>query len=140
VDGVGDVVGVQQFVALLVDHLALVVRHVIELEQVFTDVEVATLHLALRILDSLGHPGMLDGLALFHAQLLHHAGHAIGGEDAHQGIFHGEVETGGTRVTLTTGTATQLVVDTTGFVALGTYDVQTASRQHRIVTFLPGRL
>ena len=83
---------------------------------------------------------MLDGLALFHAQLLHHAGHAIGGEDPHQGIFHREVEAGGTRVTLTTGTATQLVVDTAGFVTLGTYDVQTASGQHLIVTDLPGRL
>ena len=52
--------------------------------------------------------------ALFHAQLLHHAGHAVGGEDPHQGIFHGEVEAGGTRITLTTGTAAQLVVDTDG--------------------------
>ena len=82
---------------------------------------------------------MLDGLALFHAQLLHHAGHAVGGEDPHQGIFHGEVETGGARVTLTTGTAAQLVVDTTGFVTLGTDNVQATGRQHFVMTHLPGR-
>ncbi len=138
VDGLGNVVGIQQLVTLLVDHLALVVGNVIKLQQALADVEVAAFHLALGIFDRLGDPRVLDGFALFHAQLLHHAGHAVGGEDPHQGIFHGEVETGGARVTLTTGTAAQLVVDTTGFVTLGADNVQTTGGQHRIVTHLPG--
>ena len=137
-NGLGDVVGIQQLVALLVNHLALVIGHVIKFKQALADVEVTTFHLALGVFDRLGHPRVLDGFALFHAQLLHHAGHAIGGEDPHQGIFHGEVEPGGTRVTLTTGTAAQLVVDTTGFVTLGTDNVQTTGSQHLIVAHLPG--
>ena len=44
--------GFQQFVALLVDHLALVVGDVVVFEQVLADVEVVRLDLALRVLRS----------------------------------------------------------------------------------------
>jgi hypothetical protein len=43
--------GVQQLVALLVDHLALVVVDVVEVEQVLADVEVVRFDLALRVGD-----------------------------------------------------------------------------------------
>jgi hypothetical protein len=51
------------------DHLALVVHHVVELQQLLADVEVAPLDLRLRLLERLVHPGVHDGLALFHAEL-----------------------------------------------------------------------
>jgi hypothetical protein len=76
-DGVGDILGVHQLAALLVDDLALVVGDVVEFQQLFADIEVAALDLALGVLDGLGHPGMLDGLALLHAQLLHHGPHLL---------------------------------------------------------------
>jgi hypothetical protein len=47
-DGLGDVLALEQFVALLVDHLALVVGDVVVFEQLLADVEVALLDLALR--------------------------------------------------------------------------------------------
>ena len=48
---VADVLGVHELRALLVDDLALVVRDVVELEQLLADVEVMRLDLALRALD-----------------------------------------------------------------------------------------
>jgi hypothetical protein len=51
-DALGEVGAVEQRVALLVDHLALVVGHVVVLEQLLADVEVARLDLALRALDA----------------------------------------------------------------------------------------
>ena len=53
-----------QFDALVEDHLALVVHHVVELEQVLADVEVARLDLLLRLLQRLVDPGMDDRLVL----------------------------------------------------------------------------
>ena len=43
--------GFQQFIALLVDHLALVVGDVVVFQQLLADVEVARFDLALRLLD-----------------------------------------------------------------------------------------
>ena len=70
-------VGVHQLAALLVDHLALIVHHVVELEQVLADLEVARLDLLLRLLERLVDPGMDDRLALLQAEALQHAVHAV---------------------------------------------------------------
>ena len=88
IDGFADVGGIQQLVTLLVDDPTLIVGDIVKLEQILTNVEVAPFHLALRILNGLGDPRMLNRFAILHAQLLHHAGDTIGGKDAHQGIFH----------------------------------------------------
>jgi hypothetical protein len=77
----------QQVVALLVDDLALIVGDVVVLEQLLADIEVAALDLALGVLDGLGDPWVLDGLALLHAQGLHQVLDAVRGEDAHQVVF-----------------------------------------------------
>ncbi|MCY1505062.1 hypothetical protein D9M68_392570 [compost metagenome] len=136
-DGLADVVGRQQAVAHVVDHLALFVGDVVELQQLLADVEVAAFHLALRLLDGVAHHAVLDRLAVLHAQGLHEVLHPVGGEDAHQVVFQRQVEAAGTRVALATGTATQLVVDTTGFVALGGDHVQAAGLDHLLVALLP---
>src|SRR5690606_3094955 len=56
---------------------------------------------------------------------------------AHQRIFQRQVEARGTWVTLTTGTTTQLVVDTAGLVTLGTNNAQTTSLFDLLVQRLP---
>jgi hypothetical protein len=61
---------VHQFLALFEDDLALVVHHVVELEQVLADVEVARLDLLLGLFQGLVDPGMDDGLAFLQAELL----------------------------------------------------------------------
>jgi hypothetical protein len=91
-DGLRDVLAFHQLDALLEDDLALVVHHVVELEQVLADVEVARLDLLLRLFQCLVDPGMDDRLALLEAELLQHAVHAVGAEDAHQVVLQRQEE------------------------------------------------
>ena len=69
---------------------------------------------------------MLDLLILSHTQFPEGIHQAFGTEETHQIVLQGNVETGFSRVTLTAGTTTQLVIDTAGLVTLGTDDLQTA--------------
>ncbi|MNJ12528.1 hypothetical protein D3C77_67210 [compost metagenome] len=136
-DGVANVVGCQQAVTHVVDDFTLLVGDVVELQQLFTNVEVATFDLALGFLDGVGDHAVLDGLAGLHAQGLHEVLHPVRGEDAHQAVFQRQVETAGARVALTAGTTAQLVVDTTRFVTLGGDHVQATGLDHLLVTLLP---
>jgi len=83
---------------------------------------------------------MLNGFPFRHLQPVHDGFQPIPGENTQQGIIQGQVEAGRTRIPLTPGPAPELVVDTPGFVAFGTDDVQTSSGQHLVVTGLPGGL
>ena len=103
--------GFEQLVALVVDHLALVVVDVVEVEQVLADVEVVRLDLALRVVDLLGHQRAFDDVVFLQAHARHHALHPVGGEDAHQVVFERQVEARRARVALAAGAAAQLVVD-----------------------------
>ncbi len=136
-DGFGNIGGLQQLVALGVDHLALVVGDIVVLQQLFADVEVARFDLALGVFDGAGHPGMLDRLAFRHLQAVHDGRHAVGGEDAQQRIFQRQVKTAGTIIALTPGAAAQLVVDAARLMALGADDVQTARSQNLVMHWLP---
>ena len=136
-DHLRDIGGIQQLVAMRIDDLALLVGHVVVVQQLLADVEVAGLDLALCGLDGARHQAGLDGLTLGQLQTVHDGLEAVTGEDLEQRIFHGQVEARRTLVTLATGTTTQLVVDTTGFVALGADDVQTALLEHFLVDLLP---
>ena len=136
-DGFRDVVGFEQLVALLVDHLALVVGDVVVFEQLLADVEVAGFHLALRRFQRAGDERMLDRFAFRHFQLVHDGAQTLTSKDAQQGIVERQVEARGTGIALTTGATAQLVVDAARFVAFGTDDVQTAGSEHLIVRLLP---
>ena len=95
--------GIEHFVALLVDHLALVVHHTSSYRRRFADVEVALLDLALGPLDGLGRPCFgLDGLALGHLPGPSWPD-ALAREDAHQRIVQATGRTGWSRVALAAG-------------------------------------
>ncbi len=112
-DGLLDLVGSHEFRALVVHDLALVVRNVVVLEQVLADIEVVGFHLALRTFDLARQQLTLDRLALTHAGPRQQALGALRvAEDAHQRVFHGQVEAAGTRVALAPRAPAQLVVDT----------------------------
>ncbi len=64
---IGNVFDGHQFLALLVDDLALVVHDVIELEQVFANFEVTGLDLLLGFFQRLVDPGMDDRLTFLQA-------------------------------------------------------------------------
>ena len=114
----------------LVDRLPLLVHHVVVLEQVLADLEVAALDLLLGALDGARHHAVLDRLALLHAELAHQPLDAVGAEDAHQVVLERQVEARGAGVALAAGAAAELVVDAPRLVALGAQDVQAAGGEH----------
>src|SRR4029453_2954744 len=112
---------------------ALLVHHVVVLEEMLADLEVACLPPLLRGADGAGHHGVLDGLTLLHTEPVHDALDALGAEDAEEIALEGGVEARGARVALPTGAAAQLVVDAALLVALGPQDVQAAQGHHPLV-------
>src|SRR6266403_2381815 len=130
VDPLRDVVGlalaVQDLAAHAVDDLALLVHHVVVLEEVLADLEVVVLDALLGGGDGARHELVLDRLALLHAQALHDPLDALAAEDAQQVVLEREVEVRGAGVALTARAAAQLVVDAAGLVTLGADDVQAA--------------
>ena len=126
------VLALEHHAAHVVDRRALLVHHVVVLEQVLADAEVLRLDLALRALDRARHHAVLDRDALLHAQPQHQAADALGAEDAHQVVLQREVEARRAGVALAAGAAAQLVVDAARLVALGAEDVQAAERHHAL--------
>ena len=66
---------------------------------------------------------MLDLLVLRNTEGIEHAHQLVGTEETHQVILKGDIEAGLTRVTLTSCTSAELVIDTSGLVALCTDDL-----------------
>ena len=130
VDGIENllllVLPLEQLAPQAVDGLALLVHHVVVLEQVFAGLEVLGFNGPLGGFDALGDEAGLDGNALFHSQLVHDLRDALAGEDAQQVILERQVEAGRTGIALTAGAAAQLVVDAAGLMALRPQDVQAA--------------
>ena len=111
---------------VLEDDLALVVHHVVELENVLANVEVARLDFLLRLLQRLVDPRMDDRLVLLEAEPLEHGVHALGAEDAHQVVLQRQEELRPARVALAARASAQLVVDAPALVALRADDVEAA--------------
>ena len=137
VNGFAHIADIQQFVTLGVNGATLIVSHVIIFQQLLTNVEVTAFNFTLGVGNRFSHPRVFNGFAWLHTQFTHHAGYSVGSKNTHQRIFHRQVETGRTSIPLTTRTTAQLVIDTTGFVTLGTDDMQATCCQYRIVTYLP---
>ncbi len=111
---------------VLEDDLALVVHHVVELENVLADVEVARFDLLLRLLQRLVDPGMDDRLVLLEPEALEHRVHALGAEDAHQVVLQRQEELGAAGIALAPRAAAQLIVDAPALVTLGADDIEPA--------------
>ena len=142
-DVVGQVLAIQNLVTLGVDDLALLVHDVIVLKDALTHGEVDALDLVLGALDGLGNDLVLDGHVVAHVGRDHHLGdavHLVAAEQAHEVVLERQVELGLARIALTTGAAAQLVVDTTGLMALGADDGQAAGGKHALALGLAGLL
>ena len=132
-DVLGQVLAVENLVALLVDDLALLVHDVVVVEDALAHGVVDLLDLALRALDGAADDLVVERHVGREVPALHggrDAVHAVGTEQAHEVILEREVELGLARVALTAGTTTQLVVDAAALVALGADDAETAGSQH----------
>ena len=88
----------------MVDNFALVIRHIVVLKQILANVEVMRLHLALCPLDLAAQQAALNGLALAHASARQQSLGALRiTKDAHERIFHRQIEAAGSGVTLAAG-------------------------------------
>ena len=88
-----EVLGVQDVIALLIDHLALVVGDIVVLEQLLAHIKIARLHLALGAFNAAGDDTRLNGLALGHFQAVHDGLDPIARKNAHQRIVQAQVKT-----------------------------------------------
>ena len=122
-DGITHVFTVQNAAALFVNDLTLLVIDLIVLKQVTADTVVVALDLLLCLFDGAGQHLMLDLLILGYTKALEYIHQTLGTEQTHQIILQGNVEAGFTRISLTTGTTAQLVIDTAGLVTLCTDDL-----------------
>ena len=123
----------QDAVALLVDHLALHIHHVVVLEDVLAGDEVLLLDLLLRVLDLAREDAGLHRLVVGQLEPLHDVVDPVAGEQAHEIVMPGEVEARLAGVALTAGTAAQLVVDPARLVALGAEHVEAAELDDPVV-------
>ena len=114
---------------LLENHLALVIHHVVELQQVLADIEVARFDFLLRLFERFIDPGMNDRLVLLQTQLLQHAVKFVGAEDAHEVIFERQEEFRMAGIALAAGAAAQLVIDAAAFVPLGAEHIEPTGGQ-----------
>jgi hypothetical protein len=126
-DLLGEGLAAEHVAALVVDHLALRVHHVVVLEEMLADVEVVRLDLLLGIGDGARDQAMLDRLALFHPEAGHQALDALGAEDAQQVILERQVEPRRAGIALAAGATAQLVVDAPALVPLRAEDEETAA-------------
>ena len=69
---------------------------------------------------------MLDLLTLRHTQSVEHAHKPLRTEQPHKIVLQRDKELGLTRISLTSASATQLIVDTSGLMALRTDDLKAA--------------
>ena len=128
-----DVLALEDLAALVVDDVALLVHDLVVLENVLADLEVHALDLGLRPQDRLRHDLGFDRDVVGDLEAFHHRGDAVGGEQAHEVVLEREVEPALARVALSSGTTTQLVVDTTRLVPLGTENVEAAALDDLLV-------
>ena len=112
--------------ALVVDDLALLVQHLVVLQDVLADLEVLRLDLGLRARDGAGDHLGLDRHVVGHVQPGQERLDRGGVEQPHQVVAERQVEPGLARVALTAGAAAQLVVDAARLVPLGAEHVQAA--------------
>src|ERR1700722_8452246 len=104
------------------------------------DREVLAFDLLLRPLDGPADHAVLDRHAFFHPELLHQARDAVGPENAHEIVFERQVEARRSRVALTAGAATELVVDAASLVAFGRDDMEPVEGHDLVVLGVALRL
>ena len=77
----------QDFVALMVDHFALVVGHVVVFQHLFAHIEVAAFHFALCAFNLAGEQAVLDGHAALRCQAVENGGGAVECKQTQERVF-----------------------------------------------------
>ena len=127
----------KDFVALGVDEVSLLIENVVIFKQVLSDIEVTLLDTLLCAFDYTADHRVLQRLAAVHSQSSYHGLQAVLCKETQQCVVEAHVEAGCSRVSLTACTSSELVVDTSRFVALGAQDVETAKGLYFLVVGFP---
>ena len=134
-----DVVSEKNLAALVVNNLSLLIHNIVILKNIFTNFKVAAFYLLLCALYCLGkHSGSQS--FFLHSEFIHNALNSLSAEEAHQIVLQGYEELRLTRVSLTTGTTSELIVNTSGFVSFRTDDAKTAELSYLLLFFCSFRL
>ena len=126
INRIAHALAVKNTASLAVDDLPLLVHYLIVLQKVFTNTEVIALYLLLGFLNGAGEHFVLDLLSVCDTQRVKHTHQALGTEQTHQVVFQRNIETGFSRVSLTSASSAELIVDTAGLVPLCADDLQAA--------------
>ena len=125
-DAVTEVFAVEYTFSFAVDNFTLFVHNLVVFQQMFTNGKVIAFYFLLSIFDGFCQHACFDGFIFTHAHGVNQFHGLFGAEQTHEVVFQRDIESGFTGVTLTTGTTTELVVDTSGFMTFCTDDLQTA--------------
>ena len=123
----------QQLPPRSINGLALLVHHVVVLEQVFARLEVLPFHRLLRRFDPVRDHPRLDGHSFFHPHLLQQCRNPLPRENAHQVVFERQIKSRCSRIALASGAPAQLVIDAPRLVPFRAHNVQSARGHHRFV-------
>ena len=119
-----------------IDNLPLLIHDVVVLQHVLTRGEVSALHLLLRVFDGLRQRLGLESVLAGARQPLHENLNPLPAEQTHQIVVQRDEKLRGARVALSSGTASQLIIDTPRLVALCADDVKAAQPDHLFVLLL----
>ena len=120
-----------------VDEIAMLADDIIELDQVFPNVEMETLHSDLGALHGPVDEPVLDRRVFVHSGHLHQAADAVAAEAFHDIVVEGNKEPGTARVALPAGAAAELIVNTPGFMPFGADNVKAPEPNDLVVFLLP---
>ena len=99
-------------IALFVNNSSLLIQNIIIIKQVLTNLKVAVFYLLLSLFNTLVEPWMVNRFSRLHTDSAHHSLHSFATKETHQIIIHRDVEFRASRVTLTSRTSAQLIIDT----------------------------
>src|SRR3989344_2005037 len=116
---------VKDVLPTFVNDLTVFVHHVVVLHDMLADIKVAPFNPLQRALNGTGNNSVLQRHVIGNFELLHHGLQPVPTEEPHEIIFHGNKELAISRVSLTAGASSQLIINTPGLVALSTENAET---------------
>jgi len=124
-NAVSQVFTVKHAFSFAINDFSLLIHDLVIFQQMLTNGKVIALHLFLCVFNRFGKHPCFNRLVLCHAHRIYQLHCLFGAKQTHQVILQRDIETGFAGVTLTTGTPTQLVINTSGFMTFRTDDFQT---------------
>ena len=101
----------QDTAALFIDQFSLLIVNLVIFQQVLTNSKVVGLDLLLCLLNSIGKHLVFNRHTIFMRQCIEHLHHLVRTKQTHQIIFKGNEESCITRISLSSGTASKLIIN-----------------------------